>query len=482
MIYPQHNLLQWPLIGRFLRWRGGRLTLQLLFLALTLLLVYDGFTGPVLAPQNLATVLVWVHYRGVIMIAFLLFGNLFCMGCPFALPRSLARRLAISGRRWPSVLRHKWLAIAGLVGFLFLYEWLDLFASPTLTAWVILFYFALAFALEAVFSESPFCKYLCPLGSFNFVSSTISPTQITVQNRDVCHTCVGKECINGRAAAGPVKQGPQLLNLTDIAVLGCGTELFAPQLQSNLDCTFCLDCARACPHDNVALAVRHPLAELVQTTWPKRWDLLLLVWVFVFGGLSNTFGMVPPVYQLEIWLSGLLNVRQEGFILLLILGTLTFLLPAGLALLLSWLTQKLSGRPGSLVSFLAQYTPVLLPLAFAIWFTHYAGFHFLSSAGTVIPVLQTFLLDHNLTFLGQPDWSWGPIVPLLWLDNLEIVVIFIGLTASLYLLTARAKLAEPQRDSVLVQLPWLTLLVGLTLVAFWLFGLPMEMRGTPFAG
>ena len=129
--------------------------------------------------------------------------------------------------------------MAVFVGFLFAYEWLDLWASPALTAWVIIGYFVGAFVLEAAFAESPFCKYVCPLGTFNFATATLSPTQITVRDHDVCRTCVGKECVNGSPT-----------------VLGCGTELFPPTLRSNLDCILCLDCARACPYDNVALAIR----------------------------------------------------------------------------------------------------------------------------------------------------------------------------------------------------------------------------------
>ena len=87
----------------------------------------------------------------------------------------------------------------------------SLWAGPRLTAAVIIGYFAGAFVLEALFAESPFCKYVCPLGTFNFVAATTSPTQITVRDRDVCRTCPGKECVNGSAR-----------------VLGCGTELFPP--------------------------------------------------------------------------------------------------------------------------------------------------------------------------------------------------------------------------------------------------------------
>ncbi|MEJ2749794.1 MAG: hypothetical protein P8183_18080, partial [Anaerolineae bacterium] len=99
---PRFDLLRVPLIGRLLRWRWGRLVGQLLLLLAALLLIYDGFTGPRLAPDNLATVVVWVHYRGLVVFALLFFGNLFCMNCPFTLPRTLARKLSMrstTGRR-----------------------------------------------------------------------------------------------------------------------------------------------------------------------------------------------------------------------------------------------------------------------------------------------------------------------------------------------------------------------------------------------
>ena len=90
-----------PLLGRLLRRRYGRLILQIPLLLVALLLIYDGFTGPQRAAENLATIAPWVHYRGLVVIALLLVGNLFCMGCPFTLPRTLGKRLAIRGRRFP---------------------------------------------------------------------------------------------------------------------------------------------------------------------------------------------------------------------------------------------------------------------------------------------------------------------------------------------------------------------------------------------
>lgn len=464
---PLVDVLRWPGIGRVLRWRYGRLMGQLLLLAAAVLIVYDGLTGPQFAPENIATNIVWLHYRGFVMLALLFAGNLFCMNCPFTLPRTLARRVSISGRRWPRPLRNKWLALAMLFLFFFLYEWLDLWASPLLTAWVILVYFAAAFALEALYTESPFCKYVCPLGTFNFVGSTVSPLQITVTSHDVCRTCPGKECVNGRQDAADHWQ-----------MLGCGTELFPPQMASNLDCTLCLDCARACPYDNVALATRPLLAELRRpAAWPRRWDLSLLVWLFTFAALSNAFGMTPPVYAAGAWLSGVLGTENEGLLLLLIFGALNLLLPALLALLVAGMSRALAGGGESLRVALATYTPALVPLGFAVWLAHY-GFHFATGALGIVPALQNFLIDHGILLFGAvPAWGLSNILPFSWLLPLQLLCVVLGFGGAYLVL---GEITRRENLPFAAQLPWLLLLLGMAATAIYLFTLPMEMRGTGF--
>ena len=207
-----YGCLALPLLGPLLRGRHGRLALQFLFTLVALALVVDGFTGPQSAARNLATVAPWVHLRGIVVLALLLAGNLVCMGCPFTLPRTLAKRLSAKGRRFPQRLRNKWLAIFSLFALFLAYEVLDLWASPWLTAWLIVAYFAASFALEAIFAESAFCKYVCPLGSFNMVYSSLSPTSIAVKSPDICASCVGHECVNGSYAPTP------MIRLDEIAV------------------------------------------------------------------------------------------------------------------------------------------------------------------------------------------------------------------------------------------------------------------------
>lgn len=476
------DVLRLPLIGRLLRHRGGRLALQALLSLGALALIVDGFTGPQSAARNLATVTPWVHLRGLVVIVLLLAGNLFCMGCPFTLPRSLAKGLARGGRRFPARLRNKWLAIFSLFALFFLYEYLDLWASPWLTAWLIIAYFVASFLLEALFTESAFCKYICPLGSFNMVYSTLSPARIAVKSPAVCATCVGHECVNGSYAPQPV------IRLDDIpggtgqlevshgprGVLGCGTELFAPQIRSNLDCTQCLDCVRACPHDNVSLFARLPGgAELSRAgSWSGRWDWSLLVIALAFMGLSNAFGMVPPYYALQEWLALNLGLSSEFVVLLLIFAVGNLLLPAVAAVAAAWLSRQATGFQvrDSLRDTAAAFAPAFVPLGFGIWFAHYS-FHLLIGPGLILPVIQEFLG-------GIGDWArWSSSLDPGLIGLLQLAVLLAGFFWSLRL-AQKAALRLYRRKALLGLLPWALVFLVMMLLAWQIFTLPMEMRGT----
>lgn len=496
------DVLRLPLIGRALRHRNGRLLLQIPFLGLALLMVYDGFTGQQSAAQNLATVGAWVHYRGLVVIALLMAGNLFCMGCPFTLPRTVGRRFARNRRRFPARLRNKWVAIAALIGLFFIYEWLNLWASPLLTAWVIAAYFAASFILELLFDESAFCKYVCPLGTFNFVYSTGAPLQVTARDPEVCKTCVGKECVNGsfsverviRVDEIPVTAGDGSPATRTVVhdrrgVLGCGTELFVPQIRSNMDCTLCLDCARACPHDNVALAARRPFrAWFDPAAWPKRWDMAMLTAILAAFGIVNAFGMTPPVYDLIGQISGALGMTEngtvtaagEGVALVVIFALLGVALPAAAVRGAAFASRKLANSKFSYTDrdVAAAFAPAFIPLGFAIWIAHYA-FHFLTGALTIVPVFQSFLLDHGVTALGEPNWMLSGVTDLTLIGVLQFAVTAGGMGLSL-MVAERAAARLYKRKAMQGLLPIAVVLLAMMLAALALFTLPMEMRGTVF--
>ena len=476
------DLLDLPLL-KPLRRRYGRLTLQVPLLVLALLLVWDGFTGPQAASRNLATVVPWVQYRGVVVLVLLLAGNLFCMGCPFTLPRTLAKRLSLGRWRWPRALRNKWLAIASLLGLFFAYEYLDLWASPLLTAWLIVAYFVASFVLEAAFAGSPFCKYVCPLGTFNFAYSTLSPAQIGVKQPTICATCSGKECLNGSYAPQisvhidqiSVQGQTQFVEVTHgpQGTLGCGLDLFPPQLTSNLDCTLCLDCVRACPHDNVGLLTRSWGQELNQRgAWRARWDVALLVVILAGLGVLNAFAMTPPAYEVLAWLDAL--GLHSGFLalaLLFVVGGL--LLPVGSALLAGALSLRLGHvEKRSLRHEVADFAPSLVPLGFGIWFAHY-GFHFLIAPLSFVPIVQEFLGQRG-------DWAtWGFTLPDELIGLVQVVALAGGFLWSMSL-AQRAALRIYGRRATQALLPWAALLLLLAFLALQVFSQPMEMRGTEF--
>ncbi len=104
-------------LDSILRYRHFRRCVQMAMLLLAVAVAVDGFLGPQVAPLNLAGVLPWTHWRGLAVIALLMAGNLFCMACPFTLPRDLARKFVAPRYQWPRQLRSKWIA-AGLLAAL----------------------------------------------------------------------------------------------------------------------------------------------------------------------------------------------------------------------------------------------------------------------------------------------------------------------------------------------------------------------------
>ena len=124
------DVLRMPLVGRFLKWRHARTALQVPMLLLAALVIADGLHGPQVGAMNLAGVLPWIHWRGLLILLLLVAGNVFCMACPFTLPRSVARRWWPAKHDWPRWLRSKWLA-AGLVAlFFWAYEAFSLVGQP----------------------------------------------------------------------------------------------------------------------------------------------------------------------------------------------------------------------------------------------------------------------------------------------------------------------------------------------------------------
>jgi cytochrome c oxidase assembly factor CtaG len=381
------DLLRAPLVGRLLRARHGRRLLQTGCLVVAIAVVLDGLRGPRAAPLNLAGVVPWTFWRGLTVWALLVGGNFFCLACPFMLPRELGRRLGRAHRAWPRALRNKWLSLGLLAGFFVAQERFSWWDAPRATALLVLAYFAAAFAVDAWVRGASFCKYVCPIGQFHFVSSLVSPLEIKVRLPVVCASCATKDCLRGNDRQR-----------------GCELDLYLPRKVGNLDCTFCLDCVKACPHDNVGLLAVAPARSLVEDRrgaslgrLSRRLDVAVLALVVVLSAFAVAGVMVrarDPAGPVAV---GLLLAAA--------------LLGAGALAL---------GR-----ALFCRYSLALVPLGLGMWAAH-LSFHLVTGWRSLWPVVQRML--------GMaPGWSMAcsGVAP----DGLvsfELLLLDAGLLLSLY--------------------------------------------------
>ena len=480
---PRGDLTRAPVLGRFLRWKHARTAVQVPLLLLAAWIIADGLLGPDSAPQNAAGVAPWVQWRGLVILALLIAGNLFCMACPFMLPRRLAKKLFAANRSWPARLQGKWLALALLVLFFWAYEALDLWASPWLTAWLVVTYFAAAFVIDGFFKGAAFCKYVCPIGSFNFVNSLTSPGEVRVRDVVVCETCETKDCIAGRTEVDP-RTGEEREVQT-----GCELWLFQPRKVGNMDCTFCLDCIQACPYDNVGITVRMPAKELIADRWrsgigrfSERPDYLVLVVALVFLAFVNAAGMIRPMEDVRSALAGALGTHSEVVVWSVIMLVGLGVVPVALLAATGWLSRRLSGdEEVSTRRAVLRMAYGLVPVGFGMWLAHYA-FHFLASGLNLIPVLHRGAIDLGLA-VGPPRWDLAAVIPGDWLLPLELIVLEASALGSLILLHYIAKRTFGSARSALRGLiPWAVLAVGLTGAGAWIMTQPMAMRGMMMPG
>ncbi len=352
---------------------------QVLMLSVAVAVMADGFFGTQIAPLNLAGVLPWIYWRFLSVVALLTIGNLFCMACPFMLVRDLGRKVFPAKLRWPAALRNKWVPAALLVLYLWLYEAFALWNSPWLTAWIIAGYFIAALIVDGVFRGASFCKYVCPIGQFHFITSLLSPREVRVRNPRVCKSCASYDCIRGNEHAR-----------------GCELYLFQPKKEGNLDCTFCLDCVKACPTGNVAVFPVIPAATILKDPYrssigrlSKRTDWAVLALVIVFGAFVNAAAMVHPIMMWNLW-------RMAAFIL------------AGAALLPLLVFTALRVLSSSELAHRFAFT--LVPLGSAMWLAHLL-FH---AAGPQISV-QLLILGCGLLFTLYLAWriaqKWTTLLP-----------------------------------------------------------------------
>src|SRR5262249_6135128 len=149
----------------------------------------------------------------------------------------------------------------------------------------------------------------------------------------------------------------------------CDTNLFVPRKSGSLDCTFCLDCARACPHDNVGVLATAPGAALAS---PDRRLLR-----------DDTIGLALVLVAAAFATAAAMTTADAGPFLALLA-------------VLPFVARRLAPER-------RRVALALVPLGAAMWLAHF-GFHLLAGLGSGVPVVQRVLG-------GTPDWTTGAAMP-----------------------------------------------------------------------
>jgi cytochrome c oxidase assembly factor CtaG/ferredoxin len=472
------DLLRVPVIGPWLRSRYGRQSLQAVSLVVIALVIAHGFLGHQMGAMNLAGVVPWNLVRALGVLALLFVGNLFCLACPFTLPRELGHRMGLARLRWPPWLRVKWIGIALMIAFFWGYERFSLWDRPARTAWALVAYFAAAFLVDTFFRGASFCKYVCPIGQFNFISSLLSPLELKVRSQSTCSSCSTHDCIRGNTQQR-----------------GCELDLYLPQKLGNLDCTLCMDCVKACPHENVGIFAR-PLTRDILAAGPRssirhlgrRVDIASVALVLVFAAFANAAVMVAPGARLLSaagtrlpWLTT--NAGSAAGVLLLAA------LAAGAIVLLSRVMRPRSASaPALAVPALAvteifcRFSLAMLPLGLGMWAAHLL-FHLTSSIPALPPLFAQAAHDLGSAAVHQPDWSMGAMAGGNFLLQLQLLFLDAGLLLTLYLGWRLARqMAAGLRRTLRMLAPWAICVVLVYAVGFWLLLQPMQMRGMMSGG
>ena len=128
-----------------------------------------------------------------------------------------------------------------------------------LTGWFWVAFIVLAVAVGLLFKDRAWCKSFCPIGIVVGLWSMLSfVTSPQARMRRLLHV--------------RMSQGRRLTR-------GCPMDLNPGRLESNRDCTLCMNCVKTCTHSSPQLRLRLPGKELTRVALPPLIDAGYALWV-----------------------------------------------------------------------------------------------------------------------------------------------------------------------------------------------------------
>ncbi len=253
------DILEWRPLKALLRRPAFPLALQALALLAAAALAWAGWgVGVNEAPKalltlrktNLATLGVWGVWWPLMIALALLAGRVWCLACPMEFLSRLGEALGDRARtrhlRLRAWMRRGWFILLGYALLQALVAGLSLHRRPHATTLLLLGLGLLALLSGLLIREGrAFCRSLCPAAALLSAYGRSTPLQLGKRSASVCADCRTRECID-----------PDRRSRLDAR--SCPSYLRPFDRRPSDGCVLCLQCVKACPHDNLGWGPAEP--------------------------------------------------------------------------------------------------------------------------------------------------------------------------------------------------------------------------------
>jgi len=448
---PGADVLGMRVIGKALRWRGFLAFLIVPTMVVFLLIVLAGLRGAQ-DTDNPAILLTWILWWPAVIFTFFLAGRVWCSFCPFGYLGDVAQKIFSLRLKVPGILKNMWWRLGLFLALTWVTTLWALDRSPGGTAWLGLGLTLGAMALAVVFEKRTFCRYVCPLGGVFGLYSMTSPLRLAVKDPEVCRTgCSGKECFDS-----------------------CTWFQYPPAMDRGAECALCLDCVRACPHDNIALRAQAPGTDLASfQTHRRSLDEASAIAAVLGVSLLQTAVMLTGWSGWEAKVGSWLHLAPGATLYTITYIVAGAILPLLLLGLLCYASQAQEESRSGMGRALRTYAYCFLPLGLALHAAH--NFHHLfGEGGAVWPGLKKALAEYA-------GWAVAPVPPAAAAPNALFALQWATLMAGLYLAyrvgVARVRRNGPRPDRAFrAVLPILLFAAAYTVMNAFMLAAPMAHR------
>lgn len=416
------DLLEYRFVRRFAFSRTFRPALLLLTLSAFTILIVAGLFGTPLGNRNASIVLVWMLWFSALMILLIpLGGRVWCLICPIpSLSEWISRGAIVSkrdkilnlGHTWPGKFDNIWLQNIAFLGVA-IFSPLIL-TRPKATAYALLIFVLLAIVVDLSFKKSRpgrmFCRYLCPIGGFLGVYSSIGAIEIRSKDKDTCKHCTLKTCVKGN------KRG-----------YGCPWLIYPGGLEKNAYCGLCLECIKSCAYSNMTIRTRAPGRDLlVKPRLDEAFKGFIMlgsagVYSAAYFGWWNSLKDIIN-FSDDIFLFGGARWGNVGLFALLLIGVTLVFLPS-FHMGFTWISKKLTGNDTPLRTIFVEYAMFSVPLGFMAWTGFVLGMIMIN--GSYILFSLSDPLGYGWDVFGTAGIRWSPFLTG-WVPYIQLMSLLIG--------------------------------------------------------